>query len=160
MSWIQGYNPEWVEDKEAAIELVKSYSRKWIGNTISSSYVGWFSPDNEWDENLPIVLIIGDVQYEICWQKFDSLAITSKQINLYHCICSGELTPYKRNYHEAINKCLEKEIVSVELGMSSMTLEGKVLPMINSIDFHLVGGFLTIYNALDENGLSNEPANV
>ena len=109
---------------------------------------------------MPIMLVIGGEHIEICWQQFDSLSITKNQIDITNCISYEENIPYKENAHPALNEAIGKKILRVKLGMSSMTLEEKVLPMINSVDFELENGFLAIFNALDENGLSNVPANV
>lgn len=160
MSWIQGYSPNWVLEKAKAEELIDRYSREWIGKSIEASYVGWYTPDDTWYEDMPIVLIVGGEQFEICWQQFDSLSISKNQIDLNNCISYNEAVPYKKNALEALNKCIDKTITAVKLGMSSMTLEDKVIPMINSVDFYMESGFLTIYNALDENAVSNVPANV
>lgn len=160
MSWIEGYKPEWVHDKDKAEELVERWSKKWIGKSIGKTFVGWYEPDDSWYEDLPIILFIGGDRIEICWQKFDSLSITKNQIDITDCISYEEKIPYKENAHPALNEVIGKKILNVKLGMSSMTLEKKVMPMINSLDFELENGFLTIFNELDENGLSNVPANV
>lgn len=160
MTWIQGYNPDWVEDREKAEALVHAFASQWIGKTIDASYVGWYTPDDEWYEDFPIILEIGGSQFEICWQKFDSLSITKNQINLEKCVSYGEIIPYKKDALPPLREAIGKRIKSVRLGMSPMTFEDKVLPMINSVDFELENGFLTVYNGLDENGISNVPANV
>ena len=160
MTWIQGYKPEWVLDKAKAEELIAAWSRKWAGKSIEKTFVGWYKPDNSWYEDLPIILIIDGEQIEICWQQFDSLSITKNQIDVNNCISYDERIPYRENALSALNKSIGKKVLSVKLGMSSMTLEDKVIPMINSVDFELENGYLTIFNALDENGVSNVPANV
>ena len=160
MSWIQGYTPEWVLDKSKAEELIEKLSNNWVGKTIECSYVGWYTPDDSWYEDFPIILIIDGEKVEICWQQFDSLSITKNQINLDNCISYDEIVPYKKNALAELNRAMGKKILSVKLGMSSMTIEDKMIPMINSVDFELENGFLTIFNALDENGVSNAPANV
>ena len=160
MSWIQNYSPEWVEDKEKAEALIQAFARLWVGKTIESTYVGWYVPDDEWYEDFPIIIKIDGVQFEVCWQKFDSLSITKNQIDIDNCISGDELIPYKKDALSALQRATGKRIKSVKLGMSSMTLEDKVIPMINSLDFELENGYLTIFNALDENGVSNVPANV
>jgi len=160
MSWIEDYEPIWAANSDEAKNLFSCYLDKWVGKHIESTRVGWFHPDDEWDENLPIVLVISGVQYEVCWQNFECLAITSNQIDTNNCICAGEVTPYKVNAHEVLNSCLGKKIVSVKLGMSSMTIEGKDIPILNSLNFRLVGGYLSIFNDLDQNGLSDAPPNI
>ena len=160
MTWIQGYKPEWVLDKVKAEKLIDCWSRNWVGKSIEKTLVGWYEPDDSWYEDLPIILIIDGEQIEICWQQFDSLSITKNQIDVNDCVSYDEKIPYRENMLITLNQAIGKKIVDVKLGMSSMTLEGKTIPMINSVDFELENGFLTIYNALDENGVSNVPANV
>jgi len=160
MSWIQGYNPDWVLNKNDAQNLIEVWADKLIGKVIDETYVGWYMPDNTWYEDFPIILMIDGQQIEICWQQFDSLSITNNQIILNNCISYDEKVPYKKNAVKELNAVLGKKILNVKLGMSSMTIEDKVLPIINSVDFELDNGFLRIFNALDENGVSNVPANV
>jgi hypothetical protein len=160
MTWIQGYNPKWVLDKVEAENFIGVWSRQWVGKTIERTFVGWYESNDSWYEDLPIILIIGGEQIEICWQKFDSLSITKNQINVDNCISYDEKIPYRENALSALSGAIGKRILSVKLGMSFMTLEEKVIPMINSVDFELENGFLSIFNALDENGVSNVPAGV
>lgn len=161
MTWILNYHPKWVDDKVQALALVDAFSLQWLGKTIETTYVGWHSTGDTWDGNLPIVLVIGGIQYEICWQNLDSLAITSNQINTDNCLCSEEFTSYqyRKNAHVSLNSALGKTIKKVSLGMYSVSGHGNVVPIINSLDIELQHGFLTIYNALDENGISDAPVN-
>ena len=130
-----------------------------MGKSIDETFVGWYPPDDSWFSDLPILLIIGGEQFEICWQKFDSLSITKDQLPTDKCVSYGVEYPLKKNALTELTNSIGKKILAVELGMSSMTIEEKVIPMINSVDFHLENGFLSIYNSLDENGVSNVPAN-
>jgi len=157
MSWINGYNPDWIVNRVDAEKLLSSWSKNWIGNSIEESFVGWYPPDDSWFADLPIILIIGGEQIEICWQKFDSLSITKNQLSRNKCISSGEEYPYKVNALPELAASIGKTILAVKLGMSSMTIEDITLPIINSVDFYLAGGFLSIYNALDENAVSSVP---
>ena len=159
MSWINGYYPDWVLNREEAEKLISHWSKSWVGKSIEESFVGWYPQDDSWFADLPIMLIIGGEQVEICWQQFDSLSITKNQLSREKCITYGEEYPYKRNALPELTASIGKTILAVKLGMSSMTIEDKTLPMINSVDFHLEGGFLSIYNSLDENGVSCVPTN-
>ena len=159
MSWIERYKPKWVVEKREAEELVERWSKDWIGKRLDKAYVAWFEADDSWYEDLPIILFIGGDSIEICWQKFDSLSITKNQIDITNCISINKKIPYKENAHPALHEVVGKKILNVKLGMSSMTLEDKEIPMINSVDFVFEDSFISIFNALDENGLSNMPQN-
>ena len=160
MTWIQGYKPEWVQDKAKAEELVTDLSGQLVGKSIKTTFVGWYEPDDSWYQDLPIILIINGEQIEICWQKFDSLSITKNQINVNNCISYGERIPFRENALSSLNKAIGKRVLSVKLGMSSMEWGGIEIPLINSLVFELENGYLTIFNALDENGVSHEPVKV
>ena len=155
MSWIEGYSPQWVLKKQEALETVSRFGERWIGRTIEETYVGWYSKDDSWYADLPVILVIGGEQFDVCWQKFDSLSITNGQLSKYCCKSYGEEFPYRKDALVELSCSVGKKIEAVELGMSSMTLDGELIPMINSLDFYLVGGFLSIFNALDENGVTN-----
>lgn len=151
--WIAGYRPIWINDREEAIKELQTFAVAWVGSKIEKTYVGWFIEDNSWYEDIPIVLVIGGKQYEICWNKFDDLAITQGQIDVKNCIVSGGKIPMKENALPELERAIGNTIVGVELGESEMN--GSAI--INSVNLILEGGYLTIYNNLDENGVSSEP---
>lgn len=157
MGWIEGYCPNWVHDKDTALELLESFAREWVGKSIDSTYVGWYTEDDTWYEDIPIVLIIGEKQYEICWHEFDDLSITENQLNLNSCMVSGLSIPMRKNSLPVLNKAIGKTILGVELGESEMSADDKKTRIINSVNFILEAGYLTVFNALDENGVADEP---
>lgn len=162
MSWIEGWKPEWVSDKEQAIDLLKEKARAWVGSKIEATYIGWLEEHNEWFPDVPVVLIIAGKQYEICWQKFDELSITENQINLdVHETAAGVPISMRLNALPEFRKAVGRKILAIELGENEMGFgeRGVDRPMriVNSVNFILEGGYLAVFNAMDENGVSGQP---
>lgn len=64
--------------------------------------------------------------------------------------------PLRKNHLPALNQALGKRILAIELGESEMDFGGPPIRIINSVNFVLEGGYLTIFNAGDENAVSGE----
>lgn len=156
MTWIEGYNPTWISDKNHALETLQLLAPNWIGRRLDASYVGWFE-DDTWYSDLPVILIIGGLQYEFCWTKMDELAITQGQLQQDYCVVNGQQIRLQKDAMPELQKAIGKEIIGIELGESEMSSRGVTSRIINSINFIMRGAYLSIYNCLDENCLSDTP---
>ena len=151
--WIKGYRPQWINDKEDAIKMLQTFASAWVGATIEKTYVGWFTEYDNWYQDFPVILVVGGKQYEICWYKADDLSITEDQIDIENWNAPDERVVIRQDALPELERAIGKTITGVELGESE--INGTAI--INSVNLILEGGYLTIFNNLDENGVSNEP---
>lgn len=156
MSWIKHHSPTWVSRLEEALPLLEHHAGIWVGQCIEETWVGLLPGHGSWWADFPIILVIGGIQYEICWQKFADLAITQGQINVRNAWANGQRVPMRKNHLPALNQALGKRILAIELGESEMDFGGPPIRIINSVNFVLEGGYLGIFNAGDENAVSGE----
>lgn len=156
MTWIEGYNPSWISDKNQALKTLQRLAPKWIGRRLDASFVGCFE-DGTWYSDLPVILVIGGQQYEFCWAKMDELAITQGQLRQDYCIVNGEQITLQKDAMQELQKAVGKKIIGIELGESEMSSRGVTTRIINSVNFIMRGAYLSIHNCLDENCLSDKP---
>ena len=154
---IQNYNPPYINNTSQLIEAVKSLICPYIGKTLKATWIGWMNDYDCWWEEMPIILQIGEDQVEICWTKFEDVAVTKNQIPLDGAMQLTEGASIKKDVHEILNKFIGKRVTGVEVGESTMSVgnSGDIwIP--NSINFIFGEAFLMIYNGLDENGISDK----
>ena len=151
--WIKGYHPQWTNDREQAIKALQTFASAWVGAKIEKIYVGSFTEYDSWYEDFPVILVIGGKQYEICWNKTDALSITEDQIGIENWDAPEERVVIRVDALPELERAVGHTIIGVELGESEMNRAA----IINSVNLILEDGYLTIFNNLDENGVSSEP---
>jgi hypothetical protein len=109
--------------------------------------------DGSWDPwpDLPIRLYT-DTQklVAVAWSKFDDLWIATDSSLPF--LTAGSTVRWVCNSIERINGALGNRIGSVMLGRGQMSVEGRELEIWTRLLVEVGGGWLEIFNALDENG--------
>ena len=143
-----------------------------IGQRLQSVQVAWDVEQDEWFSDEPVVLVFERCVLEIVWWQLNELSISWGAIdrerapNWFGCYKDSKLQWREANHAAvvaAIGRVVE-EVDLVELNESTLT-KGRS-DSLKSSDWLLHGvciGFetesetaLSVFNALDENGLSND----
>ncbi|MFG3644922.1 hypothetical protein ACGF3C_32080 [Micromonospora sp. NPDC047762] len=153
---IQDYQPQWLDGRNT---IAAAHARRLaglVGLTLQHVWLVWDLDDDEWFTDAPVLLDFGAEQVEIDHQKFDDLSITWNTINPSRAIED----PY---FHLAWRPDPTPELVNlpghtlrhVELlewiGGDRDLADGSL-----AVGFDLDPAWLTVFNALDENGFEHQ----
>lgn len=161
-----GWQPTW-QPAETQLRRHADRLRSLRGRRVRDTWIVWNLEHAQWFAELPVVIQFEDgLQLEVGWQKFDDLSVTWDTIDV-------AVTPYawvswplewRSQAHPALATITGREVVQVEATQHLFTTR-RVDPPNDSHSAWLTSGIwlqtaqsgLHIFNALDENGLSNEP---
>ncbi|MEH7074268.1 hypothetical protein [Neobacillus drentensis] len=146
MFGIKNYHPEFYSDLSHLIDEHKTRLQGLKGKIIEEVWVAWEQNQDEWFNDLPVILRFDDCQLELCAFKTDQYAITFDQIDLSEVIDyygTDFLLSWEKNKLKELNQCIKKRIVKVEL----IEWIGQLMGM----GFQLEEGYFSVCNGLDEN---------
>jgi hypothetical protein len=153
---IQNYRPHWLRGRDS---ITTSHGRRLArlaGLTLQHVWLLWDLTDDEWFTDAPVLLQFGDEQVEIDHQKFDDVSITWNTINpaqkieddFFHLAWRPEPLP---PLTELPGQTLDHvELLEWSSGPNDMA-NGSI-----ALGFNFPPAWLTIFNALDENGVSHD----
>lgn len=163
---VSGWEPDW----RPGAEQLRSQSdrlKALRGLRITGAWVAWITDRGKWFADLPIVVQFEDEhQVEVCWQKLDELSITWNTVDV--TVTPTAWVTWRRNVHPALS-AIEGDVLTDVAGTEHLFTTRQARPVPEEADAThstwLTGGIwlktgqagLHIFNALDENGLSNEP---
>jgi hypothetical protein len=149
---IENYEPDFTEDFDDALQMCRRFKWQIIGGTIEKTWVAWQEGNDSWFADVPIILRIGGNNFEICWTKFADFAFTSSLINVEKPVFwgGGNETPlnWRLNSLTTLQNAVGQRVNGIQL-------IGLGVPFY--LSFQLEQGQLLIYNAGDENGVSDQP---
>ena len=153
---IQDYQPQWLNGRES---VTKMHGQRLAGlvHTLSHIWLVWDLDADEWFTDAPVLLDFRIDQVQIDHQKFDDLSITwnttdphrAIEDSYFHLIWRPEPMP-------ELQALPGKKLQAVELlewrndchDMANGSIAG---------GFDLAPDWLTVLNALDENGFEHQP---
>ena len=154
-------------------ELVKQKSpilKEIIGQKLLASYVVWDIEEDEWFTDGVVVFEFEKLRLELCCNKMEEISVKFNSIDLlkkpYIYWDSNGPYEWRKNaiseVNEVIGNKLEKlRIVEAEF-CSWPSSESYGTPnmvctwILNGINFYFSNGYFAFFNALDENGITNE----
>lgn len=146
---IKNYNPKFYTQPTHIIKDHKARLDELKGKKIEGIWIVWNQDDDEWFNNLPVIIKFEDCQLELCANKTDEFAVTFDEINMSNEIDyfgNGNVLKWEKNKLNSFSKCINKRIVSIEI------IEW--LSCLTGIGFNLDDGYLAFVNGLDENKIS------
>jgi hypothetical protein len=169
---ISGWAPRWAPARDQ-INLQRTNLLSLRDRQIIDSQVVWDLEHDKWFADLPVTLMLDDGrQLEVSWQKFDDLSITWNTIDVSTTPVAWVTWPltWRSQGHESLRAINGGTITAVASTEHRFTTQ-QVSPPPTSTEVNstwLVGGLwletdhagLHIFNALDENGLTNDPVQV
>jgi hypothetical protein len=153
---IEGYDPEWHYDAEALAAVHRHRFARLIGQKLQSSRLMWDIAERGWFADGPVILDFASTQVEITHRKFDECAITWDQIDMRVPIDWYEHFDWRPDPHAALRNARGRRLRAV--GIIELITVAEWRPRIlHAVEFLFEGARLAIYNAMDENGLTDVP---
>ncbi|BCJ50417.1 hypothetical protein Asp14428_18920 [Actinoplanes sp. NBRC 14428] len=158
---IKDYEPEWLNGRDRITALHGQRLARLAGRTLEHIWLVWDLDADKWFEDAPVILDFGDERVSIDHQKFDDLCITWNAVDPIRSIQDpADEDPFNLAWRpeptlrlvELAGRTLNRvELLEWVGGMDDMA-NGSI-----AIGFDLAPDWLTIFNALDENGLAFGP---
>jgi len=158
---IQDYEPEWLNGRDSIMALHGRRLARLAGRALEHLWLVWDLDADTWFEDAPVILDFGDERVSIDHQKFDDLCITWNAVDPtrsiedpadedpFHLAWRPEPTP---QLAELAGRTLNRvELLEWAGGKDDMA-NGSI-----AIGLDLAPDWLTVFNALDENGLAFGP---
>ena len=158
---IQDYEPDWLNGRVSITAAHGQRLTALAGRTLQHVWLVWDLDADEWFEDAPVLLDFGDERVGIDHQKFDDLCITWNTVDPtcaiedpsdedpFNLAWRPDPTPQLAELAGLTLNCVELlEWVGADDDMAN----GSV-----AIGLDLTSTWLTIFNALDENGLAFGP---
>lgn len=141
---IKNYNPKLYENPNKIIAEHKYKLETLKEQTIEEIWVSWDPINDEWFNDLPVIIIFKTCQLELCAYKTNQYAVTFDQIDLSQEIdYFGTKLGWEKNKLVVLNKFLQRNIKNVEMIEWMEQLIG--------VGFDTTEGYFAICNGLDEN---------
>ncbi|MGC5664634.1 hypothetical protein ACN261_30060 [Micromonospora sp. WMMD723] len=151
---IAGYQPAWLN---GAAEVAGRHARRLrglVGRRLTSSWVVWDDDDDTWFADCPVVFDFDDERLEVNHQKFDDLSITYGSIDVTRKPVWPTSDGFRLRWRNDAPALLAarhgQRLEAVELleRAGGDLADGAV-----ALGLRFANGWLTIYNAMDENGV-------
>ena len=153
---IEGYEPAWHHDAEALAAVHRSRFVRLIGRRLKSGWLMWDMAERGWFADGPVILDFGVTRVEITHRKFDECAITWDQIDLNEPIDWYEHFDWRPDPHAALRRARGKILKAVNV-IELVTVAQWRPRILHAIEFLFEDARLAIYNAMDENGITDIP---
>jgi hypothetical protein len=153
---IDGYEPVWQYDAEALAAVHRHRFARIIGRRLRASWLMWDVAERGWFADGPVILDFGSTRVEISHRKFDECAITWDQIDMSVPIDWYEHFDWRPDPHAALRHARGRPLRSVNIIELVTTAEWRPR-ILHAVEFLFDGARLAVYNAMDENGLTDVP---
>ncbi|MGK5517835.1 hypothetical protein ACSNN9_00585 [Micromonospora sp. URMC 107] len=151
---IVGYRPSWLSGIDAIAHRQGRRLRGLVGRRLTRTWVVWDDDDDEWFADCPVVLDFAGERVEVNHQKFDELSITWNTVDVARAPAWPTSDDFRLRWRDDVPAVLAarrgQRVEAVELleWAGGDLADGAV-----TVALRFPDGWLTVYNALDENGL-------
>ncbi|MHA4950711.1 hypothetical protein ACX27O_25625 [Micromonospora sp. SD19] len=151
---IPGYQPDWRHGIADVTSRDAQRLRGLVGRRLTSTWVVWDDDDDSWFADCPVVLDFDEERLEINHQKFDDLSITWCAIDVTRAPIWPTSDGFRLRWRDdapaplAARRGQRLEAVELLEYTGGDLADGTV-----ALGLRFADGWLTIYNALDENGI-------
>ncbi|MFG2533346.1 hypothetical protein [Streptomyces sp. NPDC048516] len=152
---IAGYQPLWLNRRRDVVREHAHRLRGLAGRTLTGVWMVWDRQDDEWFCDCPVLFDFEGEQVEINHQKFDDLSLTWNTIDPGGQVrWPGFDLQWRTEPLPGLHALRGLSLTRVEL----LEWAGRDLARGNvDVSFVFGVGRVTVFNALDENGLSFAP---
>ncbi|MFE6844677.1 hypothetical protein [Streptomyces sp. NPDC057686] len=152
---IEGYRPHWLNDPGLVARTHGPRLRALSGRTLTQVWTVWDLVDDEWFRDCPVLLDFDDVQVEVNHRKFDDLSLTWNTINPRRPVSwTGFDLEWRSEALPGLQMLRGMTLRGAEL---LEWIVGNVAGSTADVSFVFPDARLTVFNALDENGLTFDP---
>jgi hypothetical protein len=131
---IEGYEPHWQHDAEALAAVHRHRFVRLIGRRLRGGWLMWDMAERGWFADGPVLLDFGSTTVEITHRNFD----------------------WRPDPHAALRNARGKALRAVNI-IELVTLADWRPRILHAVEFLFEDARLAIYNAMDENGLTDVP---
>lgn len=159
MLGIEGYEPEWHYDAEELAERHRDRFKELIGAKMLAGWLMWDMAERGWFADGPVVLAFGEANVEITHRKFDECSITWDSVDMTAPVDwhgTGIELDWRADPHSALRKVRGKPLREVNIIERTTSAEWRPRSL-HAVEFLFDRGRLAVYNAMDENGLTDVP---
>ncbi|MGP3638470.1 hypothetical protein ACTU45_35120 [Streptomyces sp. 24-1644] len=152
---IESYLPQWLNDGSAVVAGHGQQLRALIGRPLTHAWLVWDVQGSEWFSDCPVLLDFTGEQVEINHAKFDDLSITWNTVDPHQPVQWPDFDlQWRHDMRSELHTLQGQVLQDVELleWTGSDMAKGAV-----AVSFCFPRSQLTIFNALDENGLTVGP---
>ncbi|MEU6206839.1 hypothetical protein ABZ814_25005 [Micromonospora musae] len=152
---ITGYQPRWLNGVDEVAERHGRRLGALVGRRLTGAWVVWDADNDEWFADCPVVLDFAGERLEINHQKFDDLSITWDSVDVTRAPTWPTSDGFRLVWRDDVPAVLAapcgQRTTAVEL---LEWLGGDLADGTVAVGLRFADGWLTVYNALDENGLT------
>ncbi len=152
---IEGYQPHWLSGRAAIMASQGQRLRTLIGRPLTRSWLVWDLQEDERLAECPVLLAFDGDQVEVNHHRFDDLSITWNSVDPGRLVrWTGFDLQWRSDAHPTLSALEGQALLDVELleWAGQDLARGAV-----DISFVFAETRLTVFNALDENGLAFSP---
>lgn len=152
---IEGYEPQWVRGGSAVAAAHGDRLGQLVQRRLSGGWVVWDLQDDEWFSDCPVLLDFEGHQVELNHHKLDDLSITWNTVDPATPVAwPGFALRWRRDGHPGLRSLEGQVLQDIEIleWTGDDLAHGTV-----AVSFVFPEARLTVFNALDENGLTLEP---
>jgi len=154
---IEGYEPHWHHTARTLAAAHRARFTRLIGHTLVGAWVLWDHDRHSWFAEGPVILGFGNTNVEITHRKFDECGITWDQVDMSMPLdWPGLSLDWQAGAHPALAAVTGRRLREVNVIERIMPSDWRPR-LLDAIELRFEGGRLAVYNAMDENGLSNRP---
>lgn len=157
MLGIEGYQPQWHHDAHALAVAHRNRFARIIGRELVGGWLMWDVSQRGWFADGPVILGFGGDNVEITHRKFDECAITWNQVDMSSSIDwygTGIQLDWRAEPHRALRRARGRPLRQVNI-IERLTPADWRPTMLHAVELIFEGVRMAIYNALDENGLTD-----
>jgi hypothetical protein len=152
---LEGYEPQWHHNARALAAAHRARFARVVGRRLDGAWQIWDVSAGSWHAHGPVILGFGDVNVEVAHRKFDECAITWNQIDMSMPPDLPGLTlDWRPAEQAALRNAVGRRLRQVNVIERIMTAHWRPR-VLHAVEFVFEGARLAIYNALDENGLTD-----
>ncbi len=154
---IQGYDPLWTSGREGITAVHGGRLAALAGLSLRHVWVVWDLDDDEWFADAPVLLDFGSTRLAVDHQKFDEVALSWDTVDPARPIEDGSFhLEWRPEALPALADLPGRGLRRVEL-LEWVGGDGDFATGSVAVGFDLAPAWLTVFNALDENGFEHHP---
>jgi hypothetical protein len=153
---IEGYDPQWHHRAAALAAANRARFSRLVKQPLLDGWLMWELDEKRWYADGPVVLGFPDANVEIMHRKFDECAITWGQVDMAAPLdWPGRRLDWRRDAHPALRSVRGRRLVAVNVLERLMPARWRPT-VLYAVELLFEGpARLEIFNALDENGLTD-----
>jgi hypothetical protein len=165
---IEGYEPQWHHSGRALAAAHRPRFARMIGRRLIDGWLLWDLDAGTWFADAPVILGFDQINVEVTHRKFDECAITWDQVDMSIPLVWGEPSgapgdragtglrlDWRAGAHPAVRRMRGRRLREVNVIERLMAAHWRPV-VLHAVELLFDGpARLAIFNALDENGLTD-----